>query len=357
MPAICIYVKRAAKPSRTGQNLLSFMATCSTCPQIKMTTTIDTTTALKIYRDMVLIREFEEALDRLFASGAIRGTAHFCIGQEATAVGISGALKKGDYVISYHRGHGHFLAQGGDPRRIMAELYGKETGYSGGRGGSQHVSSLDVGFLGSNGITGGGMPIGTGAALSLKMQGKDGVVVVFFGDGAANQGAFHESINLAAVWKLPVLFVCENNLYSMFTHINETTAVEDISRRAAAYDIVGEQVNGNDVQEVLACAETAVLRARAGGGPTLIECKTYRHHGHSKSDKRAYRTREEEAEWLDRDPIASFRNFVLSEGIATEEELADREREVGQRVEESIKYAEESPLPSPVDLESSVFAD
>ena len=322
-----------------------------------MTTTIDTTTALKLYQDMVLIREFEEALDRLFASGVIRGTAHFCVGQEATAVGVSGALAEGDYVISYHRGHGHFLAQGGDPRRIMAELYGKQTGYSGGRGGSQHVSCLDVGFLGSNGITGGGMPIGTGAALALKMQGKEGVVVVFFGDGAANQGAFHESINLAAVWKLPVLFVCENNLYSMFTHISETTAVEDISRRADAYDIAGEQVNGNDVQEVLACAERAILKARAGEGPTLIECKTYRQLGHSKSDKRAYRTREEEAEWENRDPIASFRNLILSESIATEEELAEKEQEVEQLIEESIKYAEESPLPSPDDLETSVFAD
>ncbi|MDP6361057.1 MAG: thiamine pyrophosphate-dependent dehydrogenase E1 component subunit alpha [Planctomycetota bacterium] len=322
-----------------------------------MTTTIDPKTALKLYQDMVLIREFEEALDRLFASGVIRGTAHFCVGQEATAVGVSGALEDGDYVISYHRGHGHFLAQGGDPRRIMAELYGKQTGYSGGRGGSQHVSCLDVGFLGSNGITGGGMPIGTGAALALKMQGKNGVVVVFFGDGAANQGAFHESINLAAVWKLPVLFVCENNLYSMFTHISETTAVEDISRRADAYDIAGEQVNGNDVQDVLACAERAILRARAGEGPTLIECKTYRQLGHSKSDQRAYRTREEEAEWENRDPIASFRNLILSESIATEEELAEKEQEVEQLIEESIKYAEESPLPSPDDLETSVFAD
>ena len=318
--------------------------------------TLDSEKVTSLYRDLVLIREFERALDRQFASGVIRGTAHFCIGQEASAVGVSAVLEPGDYVISYHRGHGHFLAQGGDPLRIMAELYGKATGYSRGRGGSQHVSSFEDGFLGSNGITGGGIPVGTGAALGLKMQGASGVVVVLFGDGAANQGAFHESLNLAAVWKLPVVYVCENNLYSMFTHIAESTSVRDIAQRAAAYDMPGEIVDGNDVLKVMETMERAVARARSGEGPALLECKTYRLLGHSKSDRRLYRTREEEEEWEAHDPVMLFRNHVIDTGLLSEEQLKGIEDDVGRKIEESIKFAEESPLPEVEGLEEGLFA-
>ncbi|MBI2192119.1 MAG: thiamine pyrophosphate-dependent dehydrogenase E1 component subunit alpha [Planctomycetes bacterium] len=305
---------------------------------------------------MVLIREFEQALDQLFASGAIRGTAHFCVGQEATAVGVSAALQAGDYVISYHRGHGHFIAQGGDPARIMAELFGKATGYSGGRGGSQHVSSFEHGFLGSNGITGGGIPVGTGAALALKLQRRNGVVAVFFGDGAANQGAFHESLNLGSLWKLPVVYLCENNLYSMFTHLRESTSVGHIADRAAAYGMPGQIVDGNDLVEVFNAARQAVQRARDGQGPSLIECKTYRMLGHSKSDKRAYRTREEEASWQAHDPITLFRKRMLDERILTPESLTAIEGEVDRQVEQAVRFARESPFPPARGLEESVYA-
>jgi len=318
--------------------------------------TLEPDQARKLYRDLLLIREFELSLDRLFAKGVIRGTAHFCVGQEASAVGVAAALRPGDYVISYHRGHGHFLALGGDPRRIMAELYGKATGYSGGRGGSQHVACFEIGFLGSNGITGGGLPVGTGAALALKLQQKDGVVVVFFGDGAANQGSFHESLNLGALWDLPVVYICENNLYSMFTHISESTSVSDIAVRAAGYGMPGVTVDGNDVFEVLEATEQAVARARAGEGPSLIECKTYRQLGHSKSDKREYRTRDEEREWEARDPIQSYRAHLLDNGLAREDELSAIDEEVAREMEEAIKFAEESPLPSTEELGSSIFA-
>jgi len=317
---------------------------------------IESERACGLYRSLVLIREFENALDQLFASGIMRGTAHFCVGQEATAVGLSAALKKGDYVISYHRGHGHFLAQGGDPKRIMAELFGKEAGYSFGRGGSQHVSSFEDGFLGSNGITGGGMPVGTGAALALKMKGTGGVSVVFFGDGAANQGAFHESMNLGSIWKLPVVYVCENNLYSMSTHVKDTTAVGDIADRAAAYSIPGVIVDGNNLVEVMDAAETAVERARSGQGPTLIECKTYRLLGHSKSDNRAYRTREEEAAWHARDPIVHFRQRLMNDNILTEEQLNEIDADVDQEIEAAIKFAKDAPFPAPDGLEDEVYA-
>lgn len=320
------------------------------------TTIIDTAQALRLYRSLVLIREFETALDQLFTSGVMRGTAHFCVGQEATAVGVSAALEREDFVISYHRGHGHFLAQGGDPRRIMAELFGKAAGYSGGRGGSQHMSSFEHGFLGSNGITGGGIPVGTGAALALKLQGRKGVVVVFFGDGAANQGAFHESLNLGSLWKLPVVYVCENNLYSMFTHLKESTSVTDIADRASGYGMPGKIVDGNDVLEVMAATRLAVARARSGQGPTLLECKTYRFLGHSKSDKRAYRTREEEAAWQTHDPLVLFRKRMLEEGALTREQMEQIEADVDHEIEASIQFAKESPYPGIDGLEESVYA-
>jgi pyruvate dehydrogenase E1 component alpha subunit len=238
----------------------------------------------------------------------------------------------------------------------MAELFGKVTGYSGGRGGSQHISCFEIGFLGSNGITGGGMPVGTGAALALKLQKKDGVVVVLLGDGAANQGSFHESLNLGALWKLPVVYVCENNLYAMFTHISESTSVSDIACRATAYGMPGEIVDGNSVLEVMEAVGRAIDRARGGQGPTLLECKTYRQLGHSKSDKREYRTRTEEKEWQERDPIARFRRYVIETQGLTEDGLRQLEESVRKEIDDAIAFAKESPLPSTDGLEASVFA-
>lgn len=223
---------------------------------------------------MLVIRRFEERVEELFSKGLIAGTAHPAIGQEAVAVGVCDTLRKGDYVTSTHRGHGHFLACGGDPGRMMAELFGKETGYSRGRGGSQVMADFSLGFLGANGITGGSIALATGAALSLKRQGTGGVVVCFFGDGAANQGSFHESLNMAAIWKIPVLYVCENNRYAMSMLVENSMAITDIAARADGYGIEGASVDGNDLQAVKDVTRDACKRARNGDGPTLIECKT-----------------------------------------------------------------------------------
>lgn len=295
---------------------------------------------LDLYERMLLIRLFEERVGRLFADGRLNGTVHLCIGQEAVAVGACAALERGDYVISTHRGHGHLLAKGGDPGRLLAELYGREAGYARGRGGSQHVCCMEVGFLGSNGITGGGLPVGTGAALYLRQHRRSEVVVCFFGDGASNQGTFHEALNMAAVWKLPIVYVCENNLYAMSAPAAKLVSVRDISDRARAYGMPGGSVDGNDVLEVKAAVEAAVARARAGEGPTLLECKTYRLCGHSKSDPRNYRTRAEEKEWRARDPIPRFRERLLAHAVNADE-LAAVEQAAAAAVERAQAFADE----------------
>jgi TPP-dependent pyruvate/acetoin dehydrogenase alpha subunit len=308
------------------------------------------------YRRMWIIRLFEQKVDRLFGEGVLRGTSHLCVGQEASAVGACAALRPDDYATSTHRGHGHFLAKGGDPRRLMAELFGRETGYSRGRGGSQHMACYAIGFLGSNGITGGGIPIATGAALAVQRRGGDQVVLCFFGDGASNQGVFHESLNMAALWKLPVLYLCENNLYAMSTPVQNAISVADVAKRAAAYNIPGVVVDGNDFFAVCAAVDEAAARARRGEGPTLIECKTYRMVGHSKSDRRAYRTREEEAEWQARDPLPRFRDALLAAGHLTPEEADRIPDEAAREIEECVEFAKRSPvLPVEAALEG-VFA-
>ncbi|HEY3418170.1 MAG TPA: thiamine pyrophosphate-dependent dehydrogenase E1 component subunit alpha, partial [Armatimonadota bacterium] len=255
---------------------------------------------------MLLIRHFEERVDALFAAGELKGTSHLAVGQEATAVGACSALEPDDYVTSNHRGHGHFMAKGGDPHRIMAELFGKATGYSQGRGGTQHMADFSIGFLGMNGITGGMLPIAAGAAFSARHRGSRQIALAFFGDGASNQGTFHETLNMAAVWMLPVVFFCENNCYAMSTPARCMVSVGDIAARAAGYGMPGEIIDGNDVLAVQQAVQQAAQRARAGEGPTLIEAKTYRQLGHSRGDLRVYRTREEEAEWATRDPIRQF---------------------------------------------------
>ncbi|HUS58556.1 MAG TPA: thiamine pyrophosphate-dependent dehydrogenase E1 component subunit alpha [Planctomycetota bacterium] len=308
---------------------------------------------LSFYRRMLLIREFEQRLDRFFADGRIHGTTHSCTGQEATAVGACAALSASDYVTSNHRGHGHFIAKGGDPKRLMAELFGKATGVSGGRGGSQHVADLSIGFLGSNGITGGGLPIATGAALAIKIQKRDSVVLCFFGDGAANQGTFHESVNMAAIWKLPVIFFCENNLYAMSTPFACNFPIQNVCVRAAGYAMAGEVIDGNDFFAVRDAVSAAAGRVRAGNGPCLIEALTYRHCGHSKSDGCEYRTRDEEAAWRLNDPIANMKRRLLQ--TAAPAEIEQAEREAAGMIDEAVAFALQSPPPDTAGLEDSIW--
>lgn len=312
---------------------------------------------LSYYRLMLLIRRFDERVIELFGEGWIQGTAHACVGQEATAVGACAALRPDDGVTSTHRGHGHLLAKGGDAGRLMAELFGKATGYSQGRGGSQHVAAYSLGFLGSNGITAGGLPIGTGAALALQMQGTDRVILSFFGEGAAGQGAFHEAVNLAATWKLPIIYVCENNLYAMGTHIHRAAPVPHVADRAAGYGLPGVIVDGNHVLQVEEAVHKAVERAREGNGPALIECKTYRTLGHSKGDvDRPYRTPEEEAEWTGRDPLERCRQWLQETGFWTPEEETRLHAEVETEIEAAVQFARNSPDPDPATVQDGVFA-
>jgi TPP-dependent pyruvate/acetoin dehydrogenase alpha subunit len=313
--------------------------------------------ARRVLYQLSLARAFEERVLKLVGDGSIRGTTHPYVGQEAVAVGACLALQPQDLIISTHRGHGHLLAKGGDPNRLMAELFGKATGYGGGKGGTQHLADFSIGHLGSNGVTGGGIPIGTGAALSVQMRGTGQVVAIFFGDGATNQGTFHESLNLASVWRLPAVYVCENNLYAMSTPFRDACAIEHIAERAAAYGIPGVQVDGMDVMAVAGVVRTAVERARSGRGPTLVECKTYRFLGHSKNDQRVYRSKEEEAAWRERDPIARFRATLLEQGLATAAELDATAREALAAVDEAVSFAQRSLFPELDALTAGVFSD
>jgi pyruvate dehydrogenase E1 component alpha subunit len=298
---------------------------------------------LELYKKMLLIRYFEERAYEVFGTGAIAGTLHTYLGQEAVAAGIIANLTNDDFITSTHRGHGHVLAKGASPDRMMAELYGKETGYCKARGGSMHIADFKIGILGANGVVGGGIPIATGAGLSCKLKyNNKRVVACFFGDGASNTGGFHEAINLAGVWKLPVLFVCENNLYAMGTSIKIATAVDDIAKRAVGYGIAGAIANGNDVIDVYLKGKEAVERGKAGLGPTLIECKTYRIKGHSKYDPANYRPQGEVEEWLKRDPIKVYRTKLLDSKIQ-ESVLVSIEKEVMEVIDHAVEFAQESP--------------
>ncbi len=307
-------------------------------------------------RLMKLIRAFEERVDRLFVEARIHGTTHLCIGQEAVPVGACAAIKPTDLASGSHRGHGLALAKGLSVDRLMAELLGRRDGYCQGKGGTQHVASLEHGFLGTNGITGGGIPIATGAALAAKLRRTGQVVLSFFGDGATNQGTFHESLNMAAIWRLPVVYVCENNLYAMSTPIREATAVERLAVRAAAYGMPGETIDGNDVLEVREAVARAAERARSGGGPTLLECTTYRHHGHSKSDEREYRTRDEEECWLALDPILRSERRLAGAGELTPEALKRLNAEVDAEIDAAVAFAEASPPLDPSLAAEGVYA-
>lgn len=321
---------------------------------------------IDIYRRMLLLRTFEERVSELFAQGRIPGFLHLYLGEEAVAVGVCANLTKDDWITSTHRGHGHCLAKGGDPKYMMAELYGKKTGYCKGKGGSMHISDFDVGILCASAIVGGGLPLATGCGLSAKIRGTNQVSVCFFGDGASNQGTFHESLNLAAVKKLPVIYVCENNLWAQGNPVFESTSVQDVSVRAKAYDIPGTKVDGNDVMAVYEAVKEAVKRARKGEGPSLIVCNTYRWHGHSEGTyiARAYavlrgkkwRSDEEIAEWKAKGPIKRFKAKLIEKGILTEKESEKIMQDVNRVIEDAVKFAEESPYPAPEETLENVYA-
>ena len=312
-------------------------------------------TARTTLAGMWAVRLFEEAVDSLFARGLMHGTMHLSIGQEASAIGACAALEHTDFITSTHRGHGHCIGKGADLTRMMAELLAKQTGYCRGRGGSMHIADAATGNLGANGIVAGGIPIAAGAALAQKMKGTDRVVMCFFGDGATNEGAFHEAVNLAAIWDLPVIFVCENNKYGMSFSTEKSMKVEHISDRAAAYGIPGITVEGNDADAVYAACHEAVQRARAGHGPTLVENITYRWKGHSKSDKNLYRTKEEIEDWKHKDPIVKFENRVIEQGVLNREECDAIAAEIREKTRVAISEATTAPDSDPAELLSSVY--
>jgi pyruvate dehydrogenase E1 component alpha subunit len=309
--------------------------------------------AREMLERMILIRAFEEKAEELYALGRVHGTMHLSIGQEATAVGASKAMRRGDYLLNHHRGHGHCLAWfDSDVNAMMAEFMGKETGYCRGRGGSMHIANIEANNLGANGIVAGGVPIAVGVGLSIKMRKTDQVCLVIFGDGAANEGAFHESLNMASIWKLPVIYLCENNQYAMSMPFHKAFNIADISQRASAYGIPGVTVDGNDVIAVYEAVSAAGARARAGDGPSLVESVTYRWRGHSKSDKQAYRTRAEVKEWQQRDPIQRFAAML---GLSDAEWEAIQQRASAQ-IEQAVQFAESSPEPDLGTILEGVYA-
>jgi pyruvate dehydrogenase E1 component alpha subunit len=312
---------------------------------------IDSHTQLALYRTMLTIRLFEQRVAREFRTGEIPGFVHMYIGEEAVAAGVCANLDDADYVTSTHRGHGHCIAKGCDLGRMMAEIYGREDGLCKGRGGSMHIADFSRGMLGANAIVGGGVALATGAALASSVRGSDQVAVAFFGDGAANQGVLHESLNLAAIWRLPVIYVCENNGFAESTPSAYATSVPDVASRAAAYGIPGVVVDGGDVLEVYTAARAAVSRARAGDGPTLLEVKTYRFMGHFEGDPDRYRDDEERSATRERDAIAALRAHL----DATEDELEAIRTEIETAVSEAVEFARASPFPDPAELERYVY--
>jgi pyruvate dehydrogenase E1 component alpha subunit len=311
-----------------------------------------------MYQTMLRIRRFEERVMDMYARQLIPGLAHLYIGEEAVATGVCANLKIDDYVTSTHRGHGHCIAKGGELKIMMAELFGKTTGYCHGKGGSMHIANIDLGILGANGIVAAGMPIAGGAALAIKMRKGSQAVVSFFGDGACNQGTFHESLNMAAVWKLPVIFVCENNQYAISVAARRVGSIQDYYLRKASYGIEGSKVDGNDIFSVYEAAKEAVSRARQGKGPTLIECKTYRWRGHyeGEADRTyTYRSKEEIEEWMKKCPIDRFKKFLLEKKVTKEANLQKIDEQIQTEIEEAIEFAKNSPDPNPEDALKDVY--
>lgn len=310
---------------------------------------------LWMYRTMVRIRRFEERVKEEFAKGRIPGFVHLYAGEEAIATGVCAALRQSDKVTSTHRGHGHCIAKECDVNGMMAEIFGKATGLCKGKGGSMHIADVEKGMLGANGIVGGGPPLACGAALTAKTLGRDDVCICFFGDGASEQGTFHESLNLAAIWKLPVIFVAENNGYAESTPAHYHCSIENIAERAASYGIPGASIDGNDVFAVYEATQQAVHRARTGQGPTLLEFKTYRHHGHFEGDQQTYKTDQYHAATKERDPIDSFRKAVTEQGWLSAAEMDAIDSEVAQEIESAVAYSDSSPYPALDEITSDVY--
>ena len=311
---------------------------------------------IEMYRKMVEIRLFEEKVFDLYGQNLVPGTIHLYAGEEAVAVGVCSALRKEDYVTSTHRGHGHCIAKGADLRRTMAEILGKKTGYCKGKGGSMHIADFNIGMLGATAVVGAGLPIAVGAGLSAKLRKTNQIVACFFGEGASNQGTFHESLNMASTWKLPIVFVCENNLYAMGTRQSRVMNIENVADRAVAYGMEGVVVNGNDVMAVHEATIKAADKGRRGEGPSLIECKTYRHKGHSRVDPAKYRPKDEVQEWLRRDPIKLLKEHLMQKHSAAEAELQTIEKEAALAIEEAVKFAMESPYPASEEALQDVYA-
>ncbi|AKC62409.1 pyruvate dehydrogenase (acetyl-transferring) E1 component subunit alpha [Clostridium sporogenes] len=312
---------------------------------------------VEMYKTMLKIRKFEQVAMNTFAEGKIPGFVHLYIGEEAVATGVCANLKDSDYITSTHRGHGHILAKGGDLKFMMAELFGKATGYCKGKGGSMHIADATKGILGANGIVGAGHNIAVGAGLSAQYRETDQVCVCFFGDASTNQGTFHESLNMASVWKLPVVFVCENNLYGISMSQDRHQAIKDVADRGVAYNVPGIVVDGNDVFAVYEAAEEAIKRAREGKGPTLIECKTYRHRGHFEGDPCVYKPTEEQEEWLAKDPIPRFEKYLVENEILTEEKLKEVQSKVESEIDEAVDFANNSPYPELESVLEDVYTD
>jgi TPP-dependent pyruvate/acetoin dehydrogenase alpha subunit len=311
---------------------------------------------LEMYRRMVRIREFELAAIDLFKRGQVKGSIHAYIGQEASAVGVCMALRKDDLIAGTHRSHGHNIAKGADTRRMMAEILGKETGYCQGRGGSMHIAAFEAGSLGALAVVGAGIPIAVGAALGFKMRGEDRIAVPFTGDAGSNTGNWHEGLNMASIWDLPVVFVLENNHYGVSTNIRDTAKVRDLSVRAQAYDIPGVRVDGFDVLAVYEAAVEAVVRARRGDGPTLLLTEAYRFEGHYAGEPEVYRSRAEVQEYRERDPIPRFRKYLLGGGKAAQDELDAIDEEMQREIAGAVGFAKESPQPDPATAMDYIYA-
>lgn len=304
---------------------------------------------------MLTIRYFEEQVDKFYMKGEVHGTGHLYIGMEAVAVGAMSALAKEDVITSTHRGHGHCIAKGADIKLMMAELLGKVTGYCKGKGGSMHIADISLGNLGANGIVGGGIPIATGAALAIKKMKTNQVVLCFFGDGATNQGVFHESINMASIWNLPIIYIIENNKYGMGFPVEKAVNIDKLSKRACAYGLEGMTIEGNDVIGVYKTTRKLIGKIRNGGAPVILECMTYRWKGHSKMDAELYRTKEEVAAWKKKCPIIKYKKYLIDETILESAEIKNIEEDVQARVTEAAKFAKDSPFPDPEDALKDVY--
>jgi pyruvate dehydrogenase E1 component alpha subunit len=311
---------------------------------------------IDMYKTMIQIRLFEEMADKLYALGKVHGTMHLSAGQEGVAVGTGTVMQKVDYLLNHHRGHGHFIASGADVNKMMAEFLGKETGYCKGRGGSMHIADVEANNLGANGIVGGGIHLAAGVGLAIKMMKEPRVVLVIFGDGAANKGILHESFNMSAIWDLPVVYLCENNHYGMSADVTRVSSKVPFKGRAEAHGIPGYFIDGNDVLAVHETMKEAVEHARSGKGPVFVETETYRYFGHSKSDRNLYRTKEEIQAWKEKDPIGRFETLLIEAKVLNDKAIEEIYQEMSQVIDEAVAFAENSPEPDPSEVTEWVYA-